>query len=274
MISGKKCFICGSDRAFTFRGKNICVNCFSETYGSEKIWSSKIFADLLSGKKVFVLFSGGKDSLCAMAYTKEVVEMHGADCELRALHVDTGISLPGVEDYVREVCERLGIDLVVVRPEKTFEEYVQRFGLPNWYRRWCCAYLKVEPIRRYVQGVEGEKLLVDGIRRTESSRRARYSIMYWYSRFPCPTVSPILYWTDEGVESFIRARGLPVSPAYAVLGKSGECMCGAFSSEKEFLLLKQHYPQFFKRLCEIEKANKSGYTYLFKNGKRIPLSNL
>jgi 3'-phosphoadenosine 5'-phosphosulfate sulfotransferase (PAPS reductase)/FAD synthetase len=238
------------------------------------MWSSRIYAELLSGKKVFALFSGGKDSLCSMVYTKEVVEAYGVECELRALHVDTGISLPGVKDYVREVCSEIGIELIVVRPEKTFEEYVERFGIPNWYRRWCCSYLKIEPIKRYLMAVDGDKLLVDGVRRAESSKRSKYAIMYWYIRFPCPTVSPILYWTDEGVRSFIRARRLPVNPVYNVLNKSGECMCGAHSSEKEFLLIKEHYPEFFRRLIEIEGRAKTGYTYIFKDGKRLPLREL
>jgi 3'-phosphoadenosine 5'-phosphosulfate sulfotransferase (PAPS reductase)/FAD synthetase len=81
-------------------------------------WSSEIFARLLENKKVFVLFSGGKDSLVALAYTLEVVKSYNIECELRAIHINTGISVPEVEDYVRNICRQLGVELILLRPEK------------------------------------------------------------------------------------------------------------------------------------------------------------
>ena len=108
---------------------------FSRTYGLKGVWSSKILAKLLEGKKAFALFSGGKDSLCATLYTMETIKMWKVKCEFKVIHVDTTIGLPETERYVRRICDLLGLELVVLRPKMTFEEFVERFGIPNWRRR-------------------------------------------------------------------------------------------------------------------------------------------
>jgi phosphoadenosine phosphosulfate reductase len=253
---------------------DICVNCFSRLFGSRRVWSLKVFARLLEGKNVFVLFSGGRDSLAVLTFTKEVIDRHKVDCSLQVVHVNTGISVPGVEDYVRSVCRDLGVELVVLKPEKSFEEYVREHGIPSVNRRWCCQYLKMEPIRRYVSRVEGEKILVDGVRRAESYRRVKRRIVTWFNYFPCPTVSPILYWTNEEVEMYIKMRRLPVNPVYNILNMSGECICGAFTTRRKLLRIKESYPEIFQRLLNIERSIKTGWTFLYRNGKRIPLSEL
>jgi len=278
-VSEKVCAFCGaSDKVFRFRDMHVCVNCFLKRFGSKDSWSSEVFAGVLEGKKVFALFSGGKDSLCALVYTKEVIERYGVECKLTAVFINTGISVPGIENYVRTVCQQLGVELVVLRPEKSFEEFVKEHGLPSPRRRWCCEYLKMRPLWLYIMRVEGEKILIDGVRSEESNRRAsQRAIITWFDklyRFPCPTVSPIFYWSSEDVESFIESRGLHINPAYSILNSSGECVCGAFATKALFLKIKERYPELFQRLVNIEKMNRSGWTFLYKNGRRIPLSEL
>jgi len=271
----KTCYRCGkSSDVFRYGIIYICVDCFSRLFGSRRAWSSRVFARLLEGKKTFVLFSGGKDSLCALTYTIEVVKAYNVKCSLKAIHVNTGISLPGVEDYVKNVCNMLGVKLIVLKPEKSFEEYVLENGIPGRNRRWCCRVLKMEPIKKYIKRVRGEKILIDGVRRDESPRRSTRKIMTWFRYFPCPTVSPILYWTSEEVELFIRSRRLPVNPVYSTLDMSGECICGVFATKKMFLKIKKEYPQFFQRLLNVEKLVKTGWTFIYEKGRRIPLSEL
>jgi 3'-phosphoadenosine 5'-phosphosulfate sulfotransferase (PAPS reductase)/FAD synthetase len=271
----RACYRCGRySRVFRYGIIDICVDCFLRLFGSRRTWSLKVFMRLLEGKSVFALISGGKDSLVATAFTKEIIDKHKVNCRLQAIHVNTGISVPGVEDYVRRVCRDLGVELIVLRPEKSFEDYVREHGIPSVSRRWCCQYLKMEPIRRYVSRVEGEKILVDGVRRAESPRRAKRKIVTWFNYFPCPTVSPILYWSNYDVEAYIWMRGLPVNPVYSVLNMSGECICGVFMTRRKLLRIKENYPEIFQRLLNIEKSVKTGWTFFYRNGKRIPLSEL
>lgn len=58
--------------------------------------------ELLSSRKSFVLFSGGKDSLCLLAYLKEIA--NGTEMDLTALFIDTTVGLPENMKYVKKVC--------------------------------------------------------------------------------------------------------------------------------------------------------------------------
>jgi len=68
------CSVCGCGESFNFGELSICMRYFSRTYGLKGVWSSKVLAKLLEGKKAFALFSGGKDSLCATLYTMETMQ--------------------------------------------------------------------------------------------------------------------------------------------------------------------------------------------------------
>ena len=51
-------------------------------------------AGALRGKTCYVLFSGRKDSLCALALTKEIGDE--VNVPVRAIHVDTTVSPPRI----------------------------------------------------------------------------------------------------------------------------------------------------------------------------------
>jgi 3'-phosphoadenosine 5'-phosphosulfate sulfotransferase (PAPS reductase)/FAD synthetase len=98
------------------------------------------------------------------------------------------------------------------------------------------------PLLLYITRIEGEKILVEGVRSEESGRRAfQRTIIAWFDklyRFPCPTVSPMFYWNSEDVKSFIESRRLPINSAYSTLNSSGECPCGAFATKTHFIKIK------------------------------------
>lgn len=85
---------------------------------------------------VFGLLSGGDDSVTAL----DVARRHPKFTA--AVFVDTGIALPEAEPRTREICERLGVKLLVYRatentradgtPDPQFyDELVQEHGFPG-----------------------------------------------------------------------------------------------------------------------------------------------
>ena len=78
------------------------------------------------------MFSGGRDSLAALAYVKENV------ADVNALYVDTTIGLPHTREYFEETCRSLEVPLVVLEPQETFETLVKKWALPSIRYRWCC----------------------------------------------------------------------------------------------------------------------------------------
>lgn len=226
---------------------------------------------LLRMGKIFILFSGGKDSLCLLEYMRRLADYTGK--EITALHVDTTAGFPEVEEYVEEVCEKLNVSLEIVRPQHDYFEIAKKWGIPGVKSRWCCETLKVAPIRRFLSQVDEPKIVFDGIRAAESNIRATYIPIWFHPAFRCISVSPIFYWSDAKVQNYIKRKNLPESPV-AYLNTSAECWCGAYKCRSDFEELSEIHPEIFDKLVEVEKAQRGKYTFIFENGERIPLTSL
>jgi len=221
--------------------------------------------------KPFVLFSGGQDSLCLIDRINRVARV--VTRNITVIHADTTAGLPEVEEYVHKTCNELGMELVVVRPDRDFFETAKKWGIPSPRSRWCCDTLKVRPIRRYLESIEGPRVVFDGIRAAESTARARYTPVWYHPAFKCLCVSPIFYWSNEKVRKYVRARNLPESPV-AKLGVSGECWCGAYQTRKDFEALLSIHPGIYEKLVHVEKAQRGKYTFVFDAGKKVSLSKI
>jgi 3'-phosphoadenosine 5'-phosphosulfate sulfotransferase (PAPS reductase)/FAD synthetase len=226
---------------------------------------------LLRMGQAFVLFSGGKDSLCLLEYLRRLADY--AKKEITALHVDTTAGFPEIEEYVEEVCDELNVRLITVRPKHDYFEIAKKWGIPGHRSRWCCETLKVAPIRRFLAEVEGPKLVFDGIRAAESNIRATYMPVWYHPAFKCISASPIFTWSDAKVEKYIERHNLPRSPM-ADLGTSAECWCGAYKCKADFEALLDIHPDIFDKLIDVEKAQRGKYTFLYESGERIPLTQL
>ena len=143
-------------------------------------------------------FSGGKDSDVILELTKM------AGIPYRAIYKSTTIDPPGTIAHARE----MGAE--VVRPEKTFFQLVSEKGFPNRRSRFCCSELKEYKIcDRAIQG----------IRRSESRKRAENykepeTCRVYSAKEKVKVYLPILEWTDQDVEEFIKERNIKCHPLY------------------------------------------------------------
>ena len=238
---------------------------------SEIGMTSRDVLKMLRMGKPYVLFSGGRDSLCLLEYMRKIAER--ASVELTAIHANTTAGFPEVEQYVKQVCKRMGIPLVVVKPPYDYFDVAKRWGIPGVKSRWCCNKLKIAPIRRFLAGIQGSKVVYDGIRAAESAIRAKYVPVWFHPSFRSLCVSPLFHWPDARVERYIKRNKLPENPT-AQLGTSGECWCGAYKCKADFEALLEVHPDIFDKLVEVEKAQKGRYTFIYDKGKRVPLGSL
>jgi 3'-phosphoadenosine 5'-phosphosulfate sulfotransferase (PAPS reductase)/FAD synthetase len=193
--------------------------------------------------------------------------------ELTAIHANTTAGFPEVEGYVRRVCKKLEVPLMVVKPPRDFFDLAKRWGIPGVRSRWCCSTLKVAPMRRYFQTIEGPKVIYDGIRAAESSIRATYTPIWLHPTFKSICVSPLFTWSDAKVLGYIEKHNLPESPALKYK-TSAECWCGAYRKREDFEQLLGIHPEIFDKLVDVEKAQKGKYTFIYENGKHIALASL
>jgi len=221
--------------------------------------------------EIFVMFSGGKDSLCLLAYMQKLCNAAGR--KLTAIHANTTAGFPEIEVYVRKVCKKLDIPLVTVKPSNDFFDLAKRWGIPGVRSRWCCSTLKIAPMRRYLATINKPTVIFDGIRAAESNIRATYVPIWYHPSFRSVCVSPLFTWSDQKVLDYIRANDLPASPAEG-LGTSAECWCGAYKCRSDFEALLEVHPEIFDKLVEVEKAQRGKYTFIYEKGKQIPLGTI
>ena len=200
-------------------------------------------------------YSSGKDSDVIL----ELAKMSGIP--YRAIYKATTIDPPKTIAHARE----MGAE--VVRPKKTFFQLVSEFGYPNRFQRFCCSVLKEYKIcDRAVQG----------IRRSESRKRAeKYKepeICRVYSaKEKVKVYLPILEWTDQDVEEFIKERNIKCHPLY--YSREGQfdvtkrlgCMgCPLASRRKRIQFFKEN-PKWLKAWI---RAGQKRYTSeAYQNGK-------
>jgi len=226
---------------------------------------------IIAKVKSYVLFSGGKDSLCTLIYLNEIAK--SIDKEIVALHIDTTAGFPEVVREVRKICKKLHIPLKILKPERDFFQLAKKWGIPSFKSRWCCKELKVKPVRNFLSKIQDRKVIFDGIRAAESYLRKTYLPVWYHPTFKCLSISPIFLWSDERVKKFLKSKGLPENPTKKFKG-SVECWCGAYKKRSDFEKLLEVHPEIFEKLVRVEKAQKGKFTYVYENGKQISLEEI
>jgi len=210
---------------------------------------------------IHCFFSGGRDSAVACAIAKKVADVRG--WYFRLIHIDTTIGLEETEKYVREYARWLGAELIVLRPEYTFEQYVAKY--PYWphirppWARWCYHKLKRRPTEKYLkQNYRNGDIVVMGIRGPESLfRMSKYTAVFdekYYSeaKVNAKVWLPLLFVDDEKVDELIKILGIPESPVWRLIGSSGECFCLAGSSKRAVARAVRAFPSLGIRLMRID----------------------
>ena len=182
-----------------------------------------------------VSYSGGKDSDVIL----ELSKMAGIPFE--AIYKQTTIDPPGTTSHA------MAVGAKIIRPKKTFLQLVAEKGLPTRFYRFCCKDLKEYKVHSRA---------IQGIRRCESAKRAeRYKepevCRVYSSKERARIYLPILEWTDDDVERFVRERGIRCAPVYY---KDGEfdvrqrlgCICCPLQSRKNLIKSYKQYPRFLK----------------------------
>ena len=203
---------------------------------------------------VEISYSSGKDSDVIL----ELAKMAGIP--YRAIYKNTTIDPSGTIAHAKE----MGAE--VIRPKKTFFQLISEYGFPTRFSRFCCSVLKEYKVcDRAVQG----------IRRSESKKRAeRYKepevCRVYSAKEKARIYLPILEWTDQDVEEFIKERNIKCHPLYYsgaqfdVTQRLG-CMGCPLQSRKKRLQFFKENPRWLKAWI---RAGQKWYTSeKYQNGK-------
>jgi 3'-phosphoadenosine 5'-phosphosulfate sulfotransferase (PAPS reductase)/FAD synthetase len=156
----------------------------------------------------------------------------------------------------------LGAELMVIRPERTFKEYAEKFGMwPSLYPqrfRWCYRDLKLQPLIKYIhQEYREGDLLVMGVRKNESKFRDKFYTQTFFERdydgVKAKVWAPLLFVDEPKLVKLIEQFKILRNPVWKY-GFSGECLCLAGAPLHEVALILRHFPEERDVLLEIDKA--------------------
>ena len=201
-----------------------------------------------------VSYSGGKDSDVIL----ELAKMAGIP--YRAIYKATTIDPPKTIAHARE----MGAE--VIRPKRTFFQLISEYGFPSRFQRFCCSVLKEYKVcDRAIQG----------IRRSESRNRAeRYKepemCRVYSAKEKVKVYLPILEWTNQDVEEFIKERNIKCHPLYYRGGQFDVtqrlgCMGCPLASRKKRIQFFKDNPRWLKAWI---RAGQKRYTSeAYQSGK-------
>ena len=199
-------------------------------------------------------YSGGKDSDVIL----ELAKMAGIP--YRAIYKNTTIDPKGTIAHARE----MGAE--VIHPKKTFFQLVSEKGFPSRFARFCCSALKEYKIcDRAIQGIRR----VESRKRAENYKEPEMCRVY-STKEKVKVYLPILEWTDQDVEEFIKERNIKCHPLYYrgggqfdVTKRLGCVGCPLQSRRKRIQEFKDN-PKFLK--AWIRAGQKRFQSEAYQNG--------
>ena len=121
---------------------------------------------------------------------------------------DTGYQFRETLELRDRVLARYGIDVELRRPETTVEQYEQQHGGPLYKLNpdQCCRDRKIRVLE---ESAKGWFAWMSGIRRDQSSDRARAPIVGWDKKFGLVKISPLANATKKDVWRIITDEDVP-----------------------------------------------------------------
>ncbi len=208
-------------------------------------------------EKLYVLFSGGKDSSSTLHYVATNYPKQFAG----AVFTNVGLGSQVTRRFVIEYCHKNNYPLTLLWPRERdrFYNVVMRFGFASTatHQQWM-GMLKYHSWERFIRDAlnGGEKAaFISGVRKKESWARNKRRL---YTKKPVDLdgriifIKPFLYKNGLQLMEYFYDNELKRSPTYQWLDKSGECYCGAFAENWELKMMEKYDPFAFKTIQWLE----------------------
>lgn len=224
---------------------------------------------------LIVNFSGGKDSMVLLDLVRRTTDKYVC------CYMISGIEFPEAIDFVKTLCERLDVRLLLSSPADYKGGFFSRLPIIGYFPTvqnntlWCNRDLKIRPQKVVLKRVFGNQLFfkLNGVRRYESSRRmkmhrkTRDFMREDYHVSKSLMVFPILNWTDDDVKKYLKLRAIhvAVNPLYERYGVSGCYWCPFYQKqiyERILSLNPNLYDEFIEWETKLNKPCASGHTWL------------
>lgn len=238
--------------------------------------------------KVIVTFSGGKDSLASLLWVKNNLTK-----DFITVFCDTGWEHPLTYQYIYDIRDRLGLNLVTVKSKK-YDGMVdlakKKSRWPSSRRRFCTSELKTIPMIDYIlDEVNDNILMIQGIRAAESSRRAEMSkqctyfkyyvqphgknrngkdkyhtyrrkdVLAFLTKYADDLLRPVFDWSAQQVIDYILDNGLEPNPLYRMGYKRVGCYPCVMASQQDIYNIGVRDLKRISYIADLEKELSSSF---------------
>ncbi len=233
--------------------------------GEAKKFIERVYGKYVGSGKIHVSFSGGADSTSVLVLA---VEALGAE-RVVAVYSDTGLEYPESREYVEDLASKLGVELVVLKPEVSFIDEITKRGLMSVENRWCTELLKLRPLREYYTR-RNVKIYLDGARDYESTLRAKTPRISENPALPgVLRALPIKKWPRILVQLYLLSRGVELNPLYDKgYSRIGCIVCPAMHKH-ELLLSYNQYSEIHEEIMKKTGLTREEYFSMKWTSRKI-----
>jgi len=201
--------------------------------------------------KILLSFSGGKDSTALLLHAKEMDLLGSSDI----VYCDTGWENPDTYDYIQYVGDKLGKEIIALKPEYDFIELAKKKKrFPSSQARFCTEKLKLKPMKKYIAQFLPDCEIWVGVRAQESASRSKLPMRAYADYYECDMYRPLIQWSWQEVFDIMKKHGIKPNPLYSNGMKRVGCFPCIMSSLEELRNMFDRYPETLNKLIEAEEA--------------------
>ncbi len=142
--------------------------------------------------------------------------------------LDTGRLFPETYDLIAATEEKTSLNIQIAFPdaaeveEMVAEEGINLFRKSIEARKRCCGVRKIHPLKRFLSKSDG---WICGLRRDQSPTRTEMHAIEWDSGNGIPKFNPLIDWTLEEVQHYLKENNVPYNPLHDQGFVSIGCAC-------------------------------------------------
>ena len=165
------------------------------------------------------LYKGGLVFSTSFGLEDQAITHYIADsaASVNIFTLDTGRLFSETYSTWSSTLDRYKIRIEAYYPnELALQQWISENGPNAFYgsvenRKACCQIRKVEPLKR---ALKGNKVWITGIRAAQSPERQGTPILEWDTANEILKYNPLLDWSDEQLNEFIRQHNVPHNPLH------------------------------------------------------------
>lgn len=126
---------------------------------------------------------------------------------------------------------------------------------PSRKAQFCTEHLKLRPMLRFMRErfPAGDVVRFSGMRRSESSARAKLPRETHDDYFDCPVIHPLVDWSKEQCFEYVQDAGEKINPLYLLGFNRVGCAPCINSSKQDILNWAERFPEMIDKVREWEE---------------------